>query len=327
MPLTTYGDIGADTAGWLSAEMLKRAQPYLCIDKYSQTRPLPKNQTDVARFHRFEALDSTPNALVEGVTPAGKKVTRTELTVTMAQYGDLITVSDQVIDMKEDPVLRENTAVLGEQAAQMIERVKFNILRGGTNVFFSNGALRTSVNTPPTRTTIRAVTKALQRQNARMLSQVLSSSPRYDTHNVEPSYFALSHPDLESDIRDMTGFISSAQYGSIKAEENEIGSVEHVRFIKSTIFASWPDGGGATGAMESTTGVSADVYPIIVLGRDAFATVPLKGAGSLTPMVVNAKPSDSDPLAQRTHISWKHYMTALILNDLFMARIECAATA
>ena len=34
MPLTTYGDIGADTAGWLSAEMLKRAQPYLCIDKY-----------------------------------------------------------------------------------------------------------------------------------------------------------------------------------------------------------------------------------------------------------------------------------------------------
>ena len=48
---------------------------------------------------------------------------------------------------------------------------------------------------------------------------------------------------------------------------------------------------------------------------------------ALTPMVVNPKPSDSDPLAQRGHVSWKAYENAVILNDFWMARLESAATA
>jgi N4-gp56 family major capsid protein len=44
-------------------------------------------------------------------------------------------------------------------------------------------------------------------------------------------------------------------------------------------------------------------------------------------MVVNPKPSDSDPLAQRGHVSWKGMQTAVVLNDAFMIRCEVAARA
>ena len=37
--------------------------------------------------------------------------------------------------------------------------------------------------------------------------------------------------------------------------------------------------------------------------------------------------SDSDPLAQRGHVGWKTMQTAVILNDAWMIRLECAATA
>jgi N4-gp56 family major capsid protein len=79
--------------------------------------------------------------------------------------------------------------------------------------------------------------------------------------------------------------------------------------------------------MLSTTGTSADVYPVLFLGRDAYGIVALKGMFALTPMVVNPKPSDSDPLAQRGHVSWKSMQTAVILQDAWMVRLEVAAVA
>jgi N4-gp56 family major capsid protein len=44
-------------------------------------------------------------------------------------------------------------------------------------------------------------------------------------------------------------------------------------------------------------------------------------------MVVNPKPSDSDPLAQRGHVAWKSMQKAVILNDAWMVRVEVAVTA
>jgi N4-gp56 family major capsid protein len=79
--------------------------------------------------------------------------------------------------------------------------------------------------------------------------------------------------------------------------------------------------------MLSTTGTSADVYPVVYLGRDAYGIVALKGAFAVTPMVSNAKPGDSDPLAQRTHIGWKTMQTCVLLNDLHMVVGKVAATA
>jgi N4-gp56 family major capsid protein len=55
--------------------------------------------------------------------------------------------------------------------------------------------------------------------------------------------------------------------------------------------------------------------------------VPLKGKSSMTPMVVNPKPASGDPLAQRGSVGWKLWTATVILQDLFMARLEVAATA
>jgi N4-gp56 family major capsid protein len=68
------------------------------------------------------------------------------------------------------------------------------------------------------------------------------------------------------------------------------------------------------------------VYPILYLARDAYGIVPLKGKAAITPMVVNPKPSDSDPLAQRGHAGWKAMQTTIILNDFWMVRAEVACT-
>ena len=109
--------------------------------------------------------------------------------------------------------------------------------------------------------------------------------------------------------------------------ENEIGKCEDFRYLSSTIITPWEDGGAAHGDKAvSTGGTKADVYPILYVASDAYGIIPLKGKGAVTPMVVNPKPSDSDPLAQRGHVAWKAYQTACILNDAWMVRAEVGVT-
>lgn len=324
---TVYGDITPRTAAYAEKELLKRGIPYLVLEKFGQSKPLPANSTKVIKFRRYNALPNTPVALVEGVTPSSRQLTVTDVTATLQQYGDLVTISDVIIDTHEDATLNEAIEVLGEQAAQMIEKMRFGIIKATTNVSYANGTAIGDVNTALTTDIQRRAVRALKRQNARQITSIIRSTPSYGTENVAPGYVALIHPDLEGDVRKMTNFTPAEKYGSITPWENELGKVDDVRYVSSTIFEPTPDAGGAKGAMLSTTGTNADVYPVMFLGKDAYGIVALKGMYALTPMVVNPKPSDSDPLAQRGHVAWKAMQTAVVLNDAFLIKVLVAATA
>jgi N4-gp56 family major capsid protein len=326
MANTEYGDISPRTAAFAAKEMLKRGIPYLVLEKFGQARPLASKSSKVQKFRRYNSLALATTALTEGVTPTAKQLAATDVTATLQQYGDLVTISDVVIDTHEDPVLREASEVLGEQAAQTVETVRFNVLKAGTNVQYANGTARNAVNTEMTLADQRKATRTLKRQNARQITSVVRSTPSYGTEAVAPSYIGLIHPDMDAVIRGFAGFVPVEKYGQLTPHEGEIGKVEDVRYMCSTIFASIANGGATKGAMISTAGSVADVYTTLIVGRDAYGIVPLKGGASLSPAVVNPKPSDSDPLAQRGHVSWKSMQTAVILNDAFMVRIESAVT-
>ena len=327
MSNVVYGDLSPRTAAYAEKELLKRALPYLVLEKFGQAKSLPSNSTKVEKFRRFNALNNTPVVLTEGVTPASQALSVTDVTATLSQYGGLVQISDVILDTHEDNVLNESVIMLGEQAAQMIEKMRFGVIKAGTNVVYANGAVRTAVNTAFVVALQRKAVRTLKRQNARPITTIVRSTPNFGTENVAPGFIGLIHPDLEADIRGATGFTPAERYGTITPFENEIGKIDDVRYISSTIFEPWTDAGGAKGAMLSTSGTSADVYPITYLGRDAYGIIALKGAFAVTPMVVNPKPSDSDPLAQRGSVSWKAYQTCVMLNDAFCVRLEVAATA
>ena len=234
-----------------------------------------------------------------------------------------------ILDTHEDNTLQEAVALLGEQAAQMIEKMRYGVLKAGTNVIYPDTSItaRTSVVGAFSVDIQRRAVRALKRQNARQITSIVRSTPSFGTENVAPGFVGICHPDLESDIRKATGFTPAEKYGSISPWENEIGKIDDVRYISTTICEPWPDAGANKGSMLSTGGTKADVYPIIYLGRDAYGIIALKGAFAVTPMVVNPKPSDSDPLAQRGSVSWKGYQTCVLLNDAWIIRAEVAATA
>lgn len=329
MATTTYGDINQRTAAWAATEMLRHAEPVTVLSKFGLPKPVPKNKAQTVKFRRVVPFGPADTPLVEGVTPSAQKLAYEDVSVTLKQYGQSIEISDVVDDLAEDSVLQDASAASGEQAGLTIEMVTWGVLRGGTNVFYANGSSRSTVNTAINLNKQRAVTRALKRQKAARVTAMLDGSPNFGTKPIESSYIAVAHTDLESDIRNMTGFVPVAEYGSRRPVCNEeIGSVEDVRYVLSPELSPFPDAGGAAGSTLSTSGTNADVYPVLIFGKEAYGTTPLKGAGAITPIVLNPGKADkSDPLGQRGYVSWKTYFAAVILNQSWMVRLEVAVTA
>jgi N4-gp56 family major capsid protein len=69
-----------------------------------------------------------------------------------------------------------------------------------------------------------------------------------------------------------------------------------------------------------------NVYATLVVGKDAYGTIPLEGQNLDFIFKALGESGTADPLDQRWTSGWKVAFAAKILNDLAMVRIEHAAT-
>lgn len=325
---TTYGSINQRTAAWAATEMLSHAEPVIVLNKFGQVKPLPKNKADNIKFRRPVPFAAVTVPLAEGVTPTAQQMKYEDVPVAIEQWGAVVTITDRVHDLAEDPVLKDASMLCGEQAGDTVEAVTWGVIRGGTSVFRSNGASRSDINTPISQAKLRAAVRYLMAQRAKRLTKMLSGSTEFGTSPIEASYVAFGHTDMDADIRNLPGFTPVAEYGSRKPlVPEEVGSVENIRFILSPMLSPIEDAGSATLNGMKAVDDNVDVYPLVVVGQEAYGTVPLKGAGAITPSVINpdVKTKD-DPLGQRGYVGWKAYHAAVRLNETWMTRIECAVT-
>lgn len=327
--MATYGDIGTRAAAYADAVMLAHAEPVSVLAKFGLPKPLPKNKTDTIKFRRPVPFEPVTAPLAEGVTPAAGSMSYEDVTVQLLQWGDLYTISDKVHDMAEDPVLKDNAMLCGEQAQKTLERILWNKLKAGTQVGYANGSARNDVNTAIALNDIRKGVRQLQAMKGKRISRILSGSSDINTTPVEASYVAFCHTDLQADLRGLAGFTPVAQYGSMKPLcAEEFGAIEDVRIITSPELVSWADAGAAHGgAVLSTSGTNADVYPFVMIAAEAYGLVPLKGMGTITPIVHNPDTKDkSDPLGQRGYVGWKSWFNATVLNQTWVYRVEAGAS-
>lgn len=331
MTMTRYTDAGVSprTNVYAERQMLKHAGPVRVLDKFGLLRPMPKNKTQTIKFRRPKVFTAATTPLVEGVTPSATQFSYEDVEATLRQYGQIVEITDHIEDTHEDPVLNDATVQAGENIGRTLEALDYGVLRAGTNVFYANGSSRSDVNEPVSLNKVRAVLRALRAQKAMKISRILDGSVNFATRPIEASYVAVHHTDLDADIRNLPGFTPVAQYGSRKPiSDYELGSVEDVRFICSPDLEPFLGEGSATlNDMVSQGSSNVDVYPILFFGKEAYGIVPLRGQGSVSPTILRPGVRDkSDPLGQRGYVGWKTWHTSVILNQVWMARLEVGAT-
>lgn len=323
-----YNDISPRTQAHVDRRLLTRAVPNNILGQFGQVRTIPSKNTKTIQFRRYNKLAATTTPLAEGVTPTASTLTKTDVSSTLSQYGNYIWVTDIILDTHEDPVLRESIDVLGEQAGESYDVLRAGVLKAGTNVLYTNGTARSAVNSVVTAGLLRTAVRTLKRQEAKAITSIVKAGPNVTTSPIPPAYVAVCHADLQPDLEALATWVPAYKYASTQGLINgEAGSAGEIRFVFDNNLTPWADAGGAasTNVTISTSGTSSDVYPVLIFGRDAYGVVELSGKSAVSTYVNNPKPVDSDPLAQRGTVGWKGYHAAVILQDLWMLRIEAAA--
>lgn len=328
--ITKYGDISERTGVHAVAGLLAHAAAILVLSKFGQIKPMPQNASQKIKFRRAVPFPPALAALTEGVRPQSQKIKYEDVETTLKQYGAWAEITDVIQDTSEDNVLKDAVKLSGEQAAETVELLTWGAITGGTNVVYANGVMRNQVNKAISLPKLRQAVRTLMKNRAKKITSILDASIKVATRPVEAAFVAICHTDLEPDLRQLPGFIPVAEYGSRSVvSPYEFGRVENVRFVTTPLFNPIADSGAAKGgeAVLSTTGTNADIYQILVLAQDAFGIVPLKGKESAEIKVRNpGTASYGDELGQTGSVGWKTWHAALILNQAWMARIECAAT-
>lgn len=210
--------------------LLTSAEPELVHDQFGQKRNIPANSGNIIKFRRFATLPKALTPLTEGVTPTGTKISSSEISATVHQYGAYTEFSDILLLETIDNNMVEATKLLGSQAGRTLDTITREVLNGGTNVQYGEGlnASRYSLvggeASGNDYLTVRGIRSAV-----RTLAVVNASKPSGNY------YVGIIHPDAKYDLMDDPDWKYPKQYVEPSdLYNNEIGTVAGVRFVEST---------------------------------------------------------------------------------------------
>lgn len=220
--------------------LLNNAQPKLIHNQFGQKRPLPKGSGKIIAFRKYSPLAKATTPLTEGVTPDGKKLTVTEITATVAQYGDYIATSDILQTTAIDNNVVEAQKLQGDQSGLTIDTITREVINGGTSVIFGAG-------TKASRKLLVAF-DATRTNNDYFTCEVIRRGMlNLRNNNGKPveggKFVVIIHPEMEYSLKRDSEWISYHTNSSTvdKIFNGEIGEFDNCKIVVSTeakIFAA-----------------------------------------------------------------------------------------
>lgn len=301
-----------------SRDLLVRVQPLLVHNNFGMVKDIPKNNSDVIKFRRYANLTAATTPLVEGVTPAGSQLGKTDISATLNWYGDFVTLTDKLTMETEDPVRLEANEVLADQAADTIDQLARDILVAGTSIIYAAGRvsrITVAAGDVITASLIDTAEETLKANKARFMTNYVDPSTGIATIPLPPCFIGICHVYTTKTLRAMSGWTKVELYAQPGSRmEGEIGKYGNTRFIE-TVNAKVFTGAGAAGI---------DVYATLIIAKYAYGVSRMSGAALQNIVKPVGSAGSADPLDQRETSGWKASFTAVILNDAFMQRIEHA---
>ena len=340
MPVTTTATI-APLTQYIQRKGLSVAEPNIVIGEYGLKNTIPQRNSKTMTFRRFERIApttgkdlSTVKSLVEGTIPTDTQPTITNVSVVLAQYGNLFRVTDQTEWINEVSVDTELMSRNSENMAQTIETVYRDGIMGGTNF----GRLTDSIGTigAGARTTVAGkinavaldkVSRILKGADAKFYTEQVDATTKIATQAVRKAYIAVIHPDIEFDLESVPDYVPAANYSNNSAlMKGEVGSYRNIRFLTSTLAAIFPDAGAAAAGTKSTSSINSDVYPALIFGKEAYTVVDLASSANIFYTPASSQ-DHANPLGQWFSLGWKAMAGSNILNAAWIYRLETVATA
>lgn len=307
---------------------------------------LEKNQGSMSvKWRRIENLAPVTTALGEvtgtaafGMGRNAVQATITDITVAMAKYGNWILTTEELDLFNVNSRAAQLLEKLGWNAGESLNILARDVFGASTNIRYGTTATATTnVVTAITLNDIKYVVNQLNRQSAMKFAPEGYGSRNVGSTPVRDSYLGIVHPDVEEDIRALTGFDDAIKYGGyIATEPGEFGSVAGVRFISSEIAPIATSAGTTTAAgFRGATTITNDVYSTFIYGKEAVGTVGLGEnhtkesymMGDRVPAIqliskAVGSAGAGDPFNEVGSLAWKAWFAGKILNQNWLWNIK-----
>jgi N4-gp56 family major capsid protein len=324
-------------------KLLKGVETIQALGKFGMMREHPRNKTDTITFSRLNPFNMSsttgapqivPNDFIfaEGATPDINTISYTDVTCTVNEYDILFKYTNKTALMHEHKIPQDMIDQTAITMAEVAELVAYGQFKAGTSVIYANGSTRAGLNTAVSLNILRQAVRAMSLNRATEVTSMIGSGPDFGTGTAPGGFICFVSTDGAADVRDLPHFTPKEAYGSSRkaVHSKEIGACEEFTFVVSPLFTAWLAAGAAyDSTMYSAAEANNDVYPMIVMGKDAWGHVSLKGRGytGIKPIHVRwDQATHYNPARKFGFVGATFNYNAVRLNEFWMQRIECCVT-
>jgi N4-gp56 family major capsid protein len=260
-----------------SKEILFQSMPILRFEQFAVKKTELGVQPGLTiNFMRYNNLGDATQ-LVEGVRMETNALTASQFSITVAEHGYAVAVSELLLNASFDDVMASASRLLGRNMATYLDVSARNTLYGASSVIygydrFSGGSISDVSpydhhSAAANRAALGAVTAPVATNGYHFTSAVVKDAVEtLATKNVPrlgETYVAFIHPHQSRKLRDDPEFIEVTKYAAPgNFMLGEIGRLNDVVFIETTQVAPSTTLAGAGG--------TTPIYRAIFLGDNAF---------------------------------------------------------
>lgn len=212
---------------YYDTELLENARDEAVYGQLGKSQTLPANHGKSVEWRKWNTLPE-PDKLQEGVIPKGKTFGQSSLNVGIAQYGEYVTVSDQLELHHVDDVILGATEEVGAAMGKKADLLTRDaILAGCSNVMYAPDA----AGAQPSQ--LFGV-KADCLFTTDVVARAVTILKKGNAPTIDGKYVAVIHPSVAYDLRKDPQWINYHQYdASTEIFNGEIGELHGVRFVES----------------------------------------------------------------------------------------------
>lgn len=248
-------------------------------------------------------INTTP--LTEGTRPDKRALTMNTVTLTTAQMGDLVAITDLAKLLAPVDIVNQAVEHISRQAKESLDQISRDEIASGGTLMLANAVAGANV--------VRADLAATDVLSYADLSILKSKMFKAKIPPFADGFYRLFvSPEQEADLRRDASFIATYQYTDntplVRGEVGQIAGFRIITVVNAPTFAS-------------TTTVHAAI---------AVGAVKAWGSGELQSLsVYHVAPGGdhTDPLAQEELIGWKCMWGTAVLDNGYYFRLETGATA
>lgn len=286
---------------------LDRAKLMLSHDFGAQRKTIPANMGKQVIWNRFTPLAVATTALTEGSSnPSAVDMTTTQVSATMATYGNFTAVSDLFNLTSLDVNLKEHVEVHAQNCGETLDTLIRNELSTGATAQYVASKLLSNI------AATDVMTGAEIRKAVRTLK--VNKAQRFDNGYYRGIMSSFQAYDLYANTEWLNSISIYTDPTQLKA--GIIGKLHGVEFVETNNYAV--SAAGASGA---------NVYQTFVFGKNAYGTVSLDNQPGNRIYVKTPGPQDtSNPLDIYSTVGWKVFFAVKTLNATWVIQIVTGAT-